>query len=246
MLVGVITSSTLLGVLLLGFQNCSTLSTAPGAQPQASSDRAGKKIVSANCNDFATILPPETFSETCLAALQAQMEVGLVDGYRNLVEYQGPSQSQASEQMRYWIYLPQGQKIDISHEGNWVYPVGTRIWQEISLKGEKIETREMEKLTSGMGPAAWRFASYLWRTDQGDATALKPSLESLPKRQVSDLLISQLNTPYKVGHVGQCTSCHSTAKDAVLGLNSSKLSSLPSFWTTVRRAALDKDESAAE
>lgn len=248
MFMGVVTSSSLLGFVMLGFQNCSTIHSTTITSDSQRVERSEPKVAQANCSDFATVLPPETFSETCLAALQAQIEVGLVDSYKNLVEYSstGKENPTLGEIERYWIYVPQGRRIDITDEGQWTYPVGTRLWQEISREGQKVETREMEKLTSGIGILAWRFSSYLWRTDQSDAVVIKSKGDQAPKNYPEELLLSHLSPKYNVVQLNRCNSCHTGSKDSVLGLKSHHLSSFPTSWTSLRRAGLDKKETAAD
>ena len=70
---------------------------------------------------------------------------------------------------RRWIYLPEGSQIDTSDPDGWVFPQGTVLWKEFSLGGQKIETRKLEKVGTGAGPASWNTAVYLWLEDQSDA-----------------------------------------------------------------------------
>jgi hypothetical protein len=100
-----------------------------------------------------------------------------------------------------WIWLPAGSKITTTDVGNWVFPVGTKIWQEFRLLGARIETRFLWKVSGGF----WFRATYAWNaleTAAPQATAGIPNAHGLP---------------YEIPPVSRCEQCHNGAADFVLG-----------------------------
>jgi hypothetical protein len=100
-----------------------------------------------------------------------------------------------------WIWLPPGSRIDTTDPNNWVFPVGTKIWQELSLLGKRVETRFSWK----EAPTLWFRATYAWADD----------LDSAP-----ELTIGRPNArglPYEIPAVSACEKCHDGATDFVLG-----------------------------
>ena len=100
-----------------------------------------------------------------------------------------------------WVWLPPGTKIDTTDLNNWVFPVGTKFWQEMTLLGARIETRFLWK----MGPGQWFRATYAWTVDGSSAPELttgSPNVGGLP---------------YDIPSVAQCDQCHAGAADFALG-----------------------------
>ncbi|MGA7118961.1 MAG: hypothetical protein WBY94_02630 [Polyangiaceae bacterium] len=100
-----------------------------------------------------------------------------------------------------WIWLPPGQKIDTTDPNNWSFPVGTKIWQEFRLLGQRIETRFLRKDAASI----WFRATFAWSDDQSAAptvTAGVPNARGLP---------------YEIPPVSACEKCHGGANDFVLG-----------------------------
>ena len=104
-----------------------------------------------------------------------------------------------------WIYLPAGQKIDVSNMNEWTFPVGTKIWKEFRLdiggSVKKVETRILQKLAAG----SWDMQTYVWSPDQSTATL-----------QTTPILPFPGTTSYEVP-VGKCGACHNHRADKVLG-----------------------------
>ena len=100
-----------------------------------------------------------------------------------------------------WIWLPPGTKIDTSDPNSWVFPVGTKLWQELSILGKRIETR-----------FSWKQAPTLWfrpPTRGRDNLYAAPSLTlGLPNAR---------GLPYEIPAVSACEKCHNGANDFVLG-----------------------------
>ncbi len=108
-----------------------------------------------------------------------------------------------------WIWLPPGTKIDSSDPNNWVFPVGTKLWQEVSILGKRIETRFSWK----QAPTLWFRTTYAWTDDLYAAPALtlgKPNARGLP---------------YEIPAVSACEKCHNGANDFVLGFEAVGLAS---------------------
>jgi hypothetical protein len=100
-----------------------------------------------------------------------------------------------------WIWLPPGTKIDTSDPNNWVFPVGTKLWQELSILGKRIETRFSWK----EAPTLWFRATYAWTDDLYAAPSLtlgRPNARGLP---------------YEIPAISACEKCHNGASDFVLG-----------------------------
>ena len=70
--------------------------------------------------------------------------------------------------MSRYIYLPPGTTIDTTDLNEWVFPIGTKIWQEFRLLNSKIETRFIWKL----GAQLWFRTTYAWSVDQTSAPEL--------------------------------------------------------------------------
>ncbi len=100
-----------------------------------------------------------------------------------------------------WIFLPAGSKIVTTDLNNWSFPVGTKLWQEMSLLGQPIETRFLWKES----PTLWFRATYAWSQDQNVATEVPAGVPNA------------WGLPYDIPPVGQCEQCHGGASDFVLG-----------------------------
>ncbi len=100
-----------------------------------------------------------------------------------------------------WVWLPPGTKIDTTDPNNWVFPVGTKFWQELSLLGKPIETRFSWK----EAPTLWFRATYAWAAD----------LNSAPELTIG--LPNARGLPYEIPAVSECEKCHDGANDFVLG-----------------------------
>jgi hypothetical protein len=100
-----------------------------------------------------------------------------------------------------WVWLPPGAKIDTRDLNAWVFPVGTKFWQQMTLLGAPVETRFLWKMAAGQ----WFRATYAWTPDSKAApelTAGSPNAGGLP---------------YDIPSVSQCDQCHDGAPDFVLG-----------------------------
>ena len=108
-----------------------------------------------------------------------------------------------------WIWLPPGSKIVTTDPNNWVFPVGTKIWQELSLLGTRIETRFLWKEAAQGG---WFRATFAWTSN---LSAAPPLTVGMPNAR---------GLPYEIPPVSACEKCHNGANDFVLGFEEIGLS----------------------
>jgi hypothetical protein len=103
-----------------------------------------------------------------------------------------------------WIEIPQGQTIDRSDPNEWVFPVGTKVWKEFSVGGQRIETRFFQKTL----PTYWVYTTYVWNADE--SAAVQSFGESIP-------VAAAVNGTYVVPTPDDCNSCHKGRNDHLLG-----------------------------
>jgi cytochrome c553 len=107
-----------------------------------------------------------------------------------------------------WIWLPPGQKIDTTDLNNWSFPVGTKIWQEFRLLGQRIETRFLWKEATSI----WFRTTFVWNEDLSAAPAMTAGVPNAR------------GLPYEIPAVSACERCHGGEKDFVLGFEIVSLS----------------------
>lgn len=110
---------------------------------------------------------------------------------------------------RRWILLPDAQQIDTSNMDEWVFPQGTKVWKQFSVKGARVETRLLEK--RGPTDADWRSLAYVWGADGGDALAAP--LGELDSHR----------TEHDVPAAGECLACHGGRRSFILGFSAVQL-----------------------
>ena len=112
-----------------------------------------------------------------------------------------------------FIYLPSGTRIDTTNPDRFSFPVGTRLYKTFAAGEMRVETRVLEKLSSGVGYDRWSALSYAWSADQH-------SVSAAPSGGVTNALGSGLDIPSQAN----CKSCHNmTGADAVIGFNALQL-----------------------
>jgi hypothetical protein len=84
---------------------------------------------------------------------------------------------------------------------DWSFPVGTKIWQEFRLLGNRIETRFLWKEAASI----WFRATFAWTDDQSGAPAIDTGVPNAR------------GLPYEIPAVSACERCHGGEKDFVLG-----------------------------
>lgn len=112
---------------------------------------------------------------------------------------------------RRWLQLPNSGMIDTSDMDHWSFPVGTRLWKQITHENDALETRLAERW--GAGDSDWSYATYRWRADGQDADLLLTG-----ERDVE-------GTAYDVPTAGACSSCHNSLPERVLGFSAIQLQS---------------------
>jgi hypothetical protein len=121
---------------------------------------------------------------------------------------QFPLWSDGAEKRR-WILLPNGQQIDTSNMDEWLFPDGTKVWKEFSVRGARVETRLLEK--RGPGDGDWVSLAYTWEADDQEAIAA-PLGE-----------IDSHHTDHDVPAAGECLACHGGRRSFVLGFSAVQL-----------------------
>ena len=107
--------------------------------------------------------------------------------------------SDGASKQRY-IYLPDA-PIDTSDPDEWLFPVGTKAWKELSIGSRRVETRFFWKVAQGQ----WVRTTYVWSAD--GTSALR-----------NDDGIARLDgTDYEIPSRKVCDECHGGRKDRLLG-----------------------------
>lgn len=111
---------------------------------------------------------------------------------------------------RRWIALPPGTAIDGSDPDAWIFPVGTRLWKEFAFD-RRVETRYLERTSEG-----WRFATYLWLSDESDALLA-------PKAGQRGVATIDGGKGYDLPARSECVACHEGNVSPVLGFSALQL-----------------------
>jgi len=109
-----------------------------------------------------------------------------------------------------WLWLPPGASIDTSDMDSWQFPIGTKLWKEFARDGVRLETRLLQRLSSG-----WIGVAYLWEKDASDAIAAPYGA------------IDVLETSHDVPASNECDGCHGGRKSHVLGFSAVQLAHEP-------------------
>lgn len=117
-----------------------------------------------------------------------------------------PFWSDTAEKDRY-LSLPDNTKIDLTTDGDFLFPVGSVLMKHFKLKDRFIETRLFAR-----GELGWQGFSYEWRDDQTDALLLPDGKEKL-------IEAVQWQYPSR----GQCLTCHTQIANFVLGVETLQL-----------------------
>lgn len=150
---------------------------------------------------------PTTLAETGL--YESATSFVLAKGNRPFTP-QYPLWSDGAKKARF-IHLPEGQTIDATNPDAWDFPVGTKLWKELSFDGRRIETRYIERAPSG-----WRFAVYVWNEDNTSATLVTRGAPA--SANVAPGL------PHQIPSQSDCRVCHGNGPTPVLGFSALQLS----------------------
>jgi mono/diheme cytochrome c family protein len=125
---------------------------------------------------------------------------------------QYPLWSDGADKTRF-IALPAGASIDATNPDAWDFPSGTKLWKTFTHAGRPVETRYIERDRDGR----WRFATYVWSVDGGEAELAPPRGAVLAVRDAP-------GGRYAVPSRGDCLACHGGAAAPVLGFAALQLS----------------------
>jgi hypothetical protein len=165
--------------------------------------------------------PPATLSGTGLYSDLATLT--LADGVRTFAP--GHELWSDGAQKARWVKLPPCGTVDTSDMDHWKVPVGTRLWKEFVVGGQRVETRMIART----GAADWLFVTYQW-SGMGNAD---PQLLTGGAQSVN-------GTDHDIPSLSQCGLCHGTLPEHVLGFSAIQLSHPSS------RGDLTLDQLAAE
>lgn len=134
------------------------------------------------------------------------------DGY----EPQYPLWSDGLDKRR-WIAFPNGKKIEVGEDYQWIFPVGVKFWKEFTALDSrgvrrKIETRFMMKTEN-----QWEVCTFLWSDSRSDAL-LAPD-EGVVNYQAHPNL-----EPVSIPSLNQCWACHQRTGDPIQGFEYLQLS----------------------
>jgi hypothetical protein len=162
-----------------------------------------QEVIDAIPPAFDASTEPTALSETGLYSdIEGKILAPGVEPYRPAF----PLWSDGAEKAR-WVHLPEGSSIDTSDMDFWSYPVGTRLWKEFSLGGQRLETRFLWK----RGPGDWYSLAYVWNDAESDALAAPDG-----ERDVR-------GTAHDVPGTDACDKCHGRQPDRVLGFTAVQL-----------------------
>ncbi|MET0342050.1 MAG: hypothetical protein ABW252_13685 [Polyangiales bacterium] len=114
--------------------------------------------------------------------------------------------SDAADKRRF-IHLPPGTTIDNTNPAEWTFPVGTKLWKEFRVNGQRVETRLFYKDTVD----TWRRATYAWRADETAAEIWEDTTG------VPNVVKLKDGSDYVLPTRGECNDCHKGRKDKALG-----------------------------
>ncbi|MDO8343745.1 MAG: PQQ-dependent sugar dehydrogenase [Cellvibrio sp.] len=117
-----------------------------------------------------------------------------------------PFWSDTADKDRY-LSLPNNTSIDITTEGDFLFPVGSVLMKHFKLNEHFIETRLFTRSELG-----WQGFSYEWRDDQTDALLLIDGKEKLIE-----------GVQWQYPSRGQCLTCHTEVANFSLGLETLQL-----------------------
>lgn len=180
---------------------CSSSDPAPAALADASSEKSPPPAPDGGVVD---VQGPDKLSETGLYADFAQRT--LADGVLAYAP-QFPLWVDGDAMTR-WLLLPPSTKIGTVGMDDWVFPVGTKAWQEVTVKGVVTETRFLWKAR----PDAWFQVAYAWAADGSEALA------------APDGIVNVGGTTHDIWSRKACNECHGEVLDQLIGVSALQLS----------------------
>jgi hypothetical protein len=191
---------TFLGLLTA----CDSSGTVAGG-PDAATDAGSTSDVTADAADDGpdpcadASVPPSSLACTGLYANLVTKQLAA-----NAVAYTPatPLWSDDAQKAR-WIELPPDTKIDITNPSEWTFPVGTKLFKEFRVDGQRVETRMFQKTTSTF----WVRATYAWNSDASAATI----------NAGGTVPVGNDGGTWKIPSNDDCDSCHRGRQDRILG-----------------------------
>lgn len=113
-----------------------------------------------------------------------------------------------------YLSLPNNTSIDLTTEGDFLFPVGSVLMKHFKLNDRFIETRLFAR-----GELGWQGFSYEWQDDQADALLLADGKEKLIE-----------GVQWQYPSRGQCLTCHTEVANFSLGLETLQLNN-PMLYT---------------
>ena len=110
-----------------------------------------------------------------------------------------------------WVSLPKGATIETSDMDAWRFPIGTKLWKEISRDGKRVETRLLQKVTEGSGMESWLAVAYVWNAEGTEAVVAPEGLADAN------------GTAHDVPPARACAGCHGGSTSTVLGFSAIQL-----------------------
>lgn len=166
-----------------------------------------------------TPLPPMTVAPSTLAETGLYSAAGSADSpptvapHARFYEAKYPLWSDGATKERY-IYVPRCATIDTTDMDHWSFPVGTRLWKNFSVDGQRVETRLIHRY--GQGTTDWLFATYGWDASKpNDPSAAVAVLHGQPRTN---------GTMHDIPDPSACTACHGKLPDKPLGFSAFQLS----------------------
>jgi hypothetical protein len=144
-------------------------------------------------------VPPSTLACTGLYSDFATKEVAA-----NALSYtpSTPLWSDGAQKQR-WIELPPDTQIDISNPNEWTFPVGTKLFKEFRVDGQRVETRMFQKTESNF----WVYATYAWNSDDSAATI----------NFGGPVAVGDAGVTWTIPTNDDCDECHRGRQDRILG-----------------------------
>ena len=117
--------------------------------------------------------------------------------------------SDGADQRR-WLQLPLGTTIDSSDMDHWVFPIGTRFFEQLSLGGVLLETRMIER--TGPNPMDYWMGAFVWNAAQTEASF------------APDGAVDINGTDHDAPPSAACWACHIGDRGRILGFSAIQLS----------------------
>ena len=110
---------------------------------------------------------------------------------------------------RRWLHIPEGASIDTTEPDDWRFPVGTKLWKELTRDGVRVETRLLQRY--GARDDDWAAVAYVWNADGTEAFKSPDGVRDAG------------GTAHDVPSAALCFGCHGGRRSRVLGYSAVQL-----------------------